>query len=127
MIDRLTTLPGLSSQGKYNMEERDTYRLFLSVAEHSGQNTDAIRSVFSLLVRSTLRYRDIVLESKGIVVTVEDVRTVLGWLVPSLTTGQLPETDNKIRLDLLKIWLDELKPFGNPGIYLSCRTVDNKV
>ena len=127
MIDRLTTLPGLSSQGKYNMEERDTYRLFLSVAEHSGQNTDAIRSVFSLLVRSTLRYRDIVLESKGIVVNVEDVRTVLGWLVPSLTTGQLPETDNKIRLDLLKIWLDELKPFGNPGIYLSCRTVDNKV
>jgi len=127
MIDRLTTLPGLSNQGKYNMEERDTYRLFLNVAKHSGQNTDAIRSVFSLLVRSTLRYRDIVLESKGIVVTVEDVRTVLGWLVPSLTTGQLPETDNKIRLDLLKIWLDELKPFGNPGIYLSCRTVDNKV
>ncbi|MBW1765362.1 MAG: hypothetical protein JRJ23_11630 [Deltaproteobacteria bacterium] len=103
------------------MEERDTYRLFLNVAKHSGQNTDAIRSVFSLLVRSTLRYRDIVLESKGVVVTVEDVRTVLGWLVPSLASGRLPETDNKIRLDLLKIWLDELKLFGNPGIYLSSR------
>ena len=101
------------------MEERDILGLFLRITEHSGQNTDAIRSVFSLLVRSTLRYRDIVLKSKGIVVTVEDVRTVLGWLVPSLASGQLPETDNKIRLDLLKIWLDELKLFGNPGTYLS--------
>lgn len=119
MTDHLTTLPVLSNQVKYKMEERDIHGLFLSVAEHSGQNTDAIRSVFSLLVRSTLRYRDIVLESKGIVVTVEDVRTVLGWLVPSLAAGQLPETDNKIRLDLLKTWLNELKLFGNPGTYLS--------
>jgi len=96
------------------MEERDIHGLFSMVAKHSGQNTDAIRTVFSILVRSTLRYRDILLESKGIVVTVEDVRTVLDWLVPSLASGQLPETDNKIRLDLLKIWLDELKLSGNP-------------
>jgi hypothetical protein len=45
------------------------------------------------------------------VVTVEDVRIVLEWLVPSLSSGRLPVTDNKLRLDLLKIWLDELKPF----------------
>ena len=119
MTDLLTTLPGLSNRGRYKMDESDIYRLFLSVAEHSGQNTDAVRKVFSLLVRSTLRYRDTLLESKGIVVTVEDVRTVLGWLVPSLASGQLPQTDNKIRLDLLKIWLDELKLFGNPGMNLA--------
>ena len=100
-----------------NMEERDIYRLFFSVLEDSAQNTSAVREVFSLLVRSTLRYRDHMLESKGIVITVEDVRIALEWLVPSLKTGRLPETNDKIRLALLKIWLDELKHLGNPNIY----------
>jgi hypothetical protein len=93
------------------MEDKDLYKLFLGVAEHSGQNTEDTRKVFSILVRSTLRYRDHMLKTNGTVVTVEDVRIVLEWLVPSLSSGRLPVTDNKLRLDLLKIWLDELKPF----------------
>jgi hypothetical protein len=101
------------------MKNEDIYKLFLSVAEHSGQTDDATREVFSALVRTTLKYRDHVLESKGIVVTVEDVRVSLGWLVPSLKTGRLPDTDDKIKLDLLKIWLDELKTLGHPQAYLS--------
>jgi hypothetical protein len=100
------------------MEDRDLYELFLSVAEHSGQTDGATMEVFSALVRSTLKYRDHLLESKGITVTVEDVRIALGWLVPSLQTGRLPETDDKIRLDLLKIWLDELRNLGHPQAYL---------
>ena len=101
------------------MEDEDIYKLFLSVLENSAQDTDAVREVFSILIRSTLRYRDQMLASKGMVVTVEDVRTALKWLVPSLTTGLLPKTDNKISLDLLKLWLDELKAYGNPKIYFS--------
>jgi hypothetical protein len=101
------------------MEDKDIYELFMSVAEHSGQKDDATREVFSVLVRSTLKYRDHVLESKGITVTVEDVRVALGWLIPSLQTGRLPDTDDKIRLDLLKIWLDELRALGHPNMYLS--------
>jgi hypothetical protein len=101
------------------LEERDIFKLFLGVAEHSAQNTVAVREVFSILVKSTLRYRDEMLASKDIVVTVEDVRAALDWLVPSLSTGLLPKTDNKISLDLLKIWLDELRPYGNPKIYFS--------
>ncbi len=93
------------------MEDKDLYKLFLSVAEHPGQNTEDIRKVFSILVRSTLRYRDQILNTNGSVVTVEDVRTVLEWLVASFSSGRLPVTDNKLRLDLLKIWLNELKPF----------------
>ena len=101
------------------MEERDIYRLFFSVLRHPRQNTDEVREVFSVLIRSTLRYREHLLETKGIVITVEDVRTVLDWFVPSLSTGRLPETDDTIRLDLLKLWLDELKYFGNPKVHLS--------
>ena len=100
------------------MEERDIYRLFFNVVEDSTQNTDAVRRVFTILIRSTLRYRDQILESRGVVITVEDVRIALRWLVPALMTGHLPETDDKIRLDLLKLWLDELKNLGNPNLYL---------
>ncbi|MBC8462084.1 MAG: hypothetical protein H8D67_29305 [Deltaproteobacteria bacterium] len=49
------------------------------------------------------------LESKGVVVTVEDVRTSLNWLVPALAIGNMPETDKKVSLELLKLWLDDLK------------------
>ena len=91
------------------MDERDIEKLFISVIEESSQNTDAVRNVFSTLVYTTLRYRDDVLASRGEVVTVEDVRTCLGWLVPVLATGNMPQTDNKTRLGLLKLWVDELR------------------
>ena len=90
------------------MDERDIEKLFISVLEKSGQNTDDVRNVFSILVCTTLRYRDDVLASRGEVVTVEDVRTCLGWLIPAITTGNMPKTDNKARLGLLKLWLEEL-------------------
>jgi hypothetical protein len=100
------------------MEEKDITRLFLNMVEDSSQNTDAVRQVFSILIRSTLRYRDHMLESRGVVITVEDVRITLGWLVSALMTGRLPVTEDKIRLDLLKLWLDELKNLGHPNLYL---------
>lgn len=100
------------------MDKDDIYELFLSVAEQADDQTDAVREVFSLLVESTLRYRDRMLASRGITVTVEDVRTSLGWLLPSLAAGQVPQTDNELRLDLLKLWLDELKSIGAPQSYL---------
>lgn len=77
--------------------------------EDSGQDTDATRQVFSILIRSTLEYRDRILESKGIVITVEDVRASLDWLIPAVSTGHLPETENKIQLDLLTTWLEKLR------------------
>lgn len=102
-----------------NVEDKEIHELFLSVMESATDNTAAVREVFSVLVRSTLRYRDRLLASEGITVTVEDVRTALDWLVPALTAGQMPATDNKIRLGLLKIWLDELRRLERPGAYMT--------
>ena len=59
------------------MEDRDLYKLFLSLADRPSQNTDDIRKVFSILVRSTLRYRDQIMQSDGTVVTLDDVRVAL--------------------------------------------------
>jgi hypothetical protein len=90
------------------LDETDIRKLFTGVLEDPRQDTDDARHVFSILVKTTLRYRDEMLSSRGIAVTVEDVRTSLNWLVPVLATGEMPETKNKTSLGLLKIWLDEL-------------------
>ena len=91
------------------MDDKEILELFSSIAKDSIKDNAAVKEVFSALIRSTLRYRDHILKSTGIVVTVKDVRIALDWLVPSLKTGKLPETDNKISLDLLKLWLDEFR------------------
>jgi len=90
------------------LHETDIEKLFMSVLEDPGQNTDATRQVFSILVKSTLKYRDEMLASEDIVVTVDDVRICLSWLVPALATGNMPDTENKVGLGLLKLWLEEL-------------------
>ena len=95
------------------MEEKDIESLFLSVAEASESQTREVKDVFSVLVRSTLQYRDDMLASEGIIITVEDVRVTLEHLVPFLETGRLPGTTDHIKLDLLKIWKDNLRRFEN--------------
>lgn len=97
-----------------NMEEKDIERLFLSVAEASEDQTDEVKGVFSMLVRSTLQYRDDMLASEGIIVTVEDVRVTLEHLVPFLETGRLPTRTDHIKIDLLKIWKNRLRRLENP-------------
>jgi hypothetical protein len=94
------------------MDGQDVDKLFLKAAGRAAMHSPDVKNVFSILVSSTLRYRDWVKEEKGIVVTVEDVRVVLDWLLEAIRTYQLPKTENRLRLDLLNIWLDELMPYG---------------
>jgi hypothetical protein len=91
------------------MEEKDIEKLFSSVADASEDQTGEVKDVFSVLVKSTLQYRDDVLASEGIIVTVEDVRVTLEHLVPFLETDRLPSKTDHIKTDLLKIWRDNLR------------------
>jgi hypothetical protein len=93
------------------MDESDINKLFMRVAGRASGLPEDVKKVFSILVSSTLRYRDCLREDLNIVVTVEDVRVALDWLLESMDTKRLPETNNGVRLDLLKIWLDELKAY----------------
>ena len=94
------------------MEADDIEKLFLSVLEDSGQDTDANRRIFSTLVRTTLEFRDRILATRDMVVTVEDVYASLEWLIPALADGHMPETESEIRLGLLNAWIKELKPLS---------------
>lgn len=93
------------------MDESDINELFMRVAGGAGVTSEDVRKVFSMLVSSTLLYRDRLKEDLGIVVTVEDVRVALDWLEESMRTRRLPATNNAVRLDLVMIWLHELKPY----------------
>jgi len=95
------------------MEENEIGQLFKKIADTSAADSQEAQAVFAALVKSTLRYRDLLKQSKNTILTVQDVRTTLDWLMPAFTTGRLPMTNNRIRLDLLKIWLDELKILGH--------------
>jgi len=81
----------------------------MRVAQGTLENNESAKKVFAILVKATLEYRDTLLAERGIAVTVDDVRTALTWLAPVLATGELPQTDRWISLDLLKAWLEELK------------------
>lgn len=94
-----------------DMDESVINTLFMRVAGNASNIPEETRAVFSILVSSTLQYRDYLKESMGIIVTVEDVRVVLKWLLETMRSKRLPETDNAVRLDLLKIWMDELAGF----------------
>jgi hypothetical protein len=95
------------------MEDKDIYILFSKVAEGPDRYDESVHKIFSSLIKTTLRYRDRMLKSQGIVITVEDVRTALDWLIPCLKTGRLPEKGDKKSMDLLKLWLDEIRRIGN--------------
>ncbi|MBW1837591.1 MAG: hypothetical protein JRF71_05130 [Deltaproteobacteria bacterium] len=91
------------------MDESEIEKLFMRVAGNAGKASEDVLAVFSMLVSSTLCYRDQVKKTLGIILTVEDVQVVLNWLFEALHTKRLPKTNSVVRLDLLKIWLDELK------------------
>jgi hypothetical protein len=91
------------------VDEGSIERLFKSVLDDPDKDTEEVREVFSILVRATLRYRDHVLSSEGVVVTVGDVRAALRWLTPALATGNLPMNCSGRSLGLLKEWLAEMQ------------------
>ena len=93
------------------MEEDEIRQLLLRVSNNVGQVPEDVRDVFSKMVTTTLHYRDDLKKRTGTIITVADVRAAIDWLIDSLHTKRLPETQNTIRLDLLKLWLDELKPY----------------
>ena len=69
---------------------------------------ESARRLSTLLAESTLQYRDQIYAEKGVIVTVEDVRKALDWLLPALSTGNVPQLGNDIQDGLLRKWIREL-------------------
>jgi len=89
-------------------ESKGIQELFQQVLSKNKAAGDSAKRLSSLLAQSTLQYRDELYKEKGIVVTVEDVRKSLDWLLPALSTGNIPQLGNKIQDGLLRRWISHL-------------------
>ncbi|MBW1777345.1 MAG: hypothetical protein JRJ54_07105 [Deltaproteobacteria bacterium] len=71
------------------------------------------KHVFSVLVKSTLEFRDQQRNVLGITVTVEDVRIALDWLLDFFRSGRLPRTEHRLRRELFETWVSALSAAGD--------------
>ena len=83
------------------MDELEINKLFARVKSDDAEVPEGAKTVFSILVATTLRHRDRLKVQHGIILTVEDVRIALDWLTQFMHSKQIPATNNAVRRDLL--------------------------
>ena len=92
-----------------HVDDKDIRELFDRVAEQFDETDDGIRSMFSMLVETTLKYRDTIRHSRGETLSVGETRNALGVFMEVLQAHSFPEgIDEKIK-GLVIVWLEELK------------------
>jgi len=91
------------------LEPLDIDYLLHKISEDPEKLPSEILEIFSILVKTTLDFRDRYLKEHGITVTVEDVKTALDWFIDFLRSGKLPKTDRLVRRELFEIWIRELE------------------
>lgn len=91
------------------MDDAAINRILMQVASRAGGDIpEDVQRVFKTLVSTTLSYRD-QLKQRQVILTVEDVQAALDGLVCLMQQKPLPESFSGVRLDLIKLWIDELK------------------
>ena len=70
---------------------------------------NSARVMFSMLVDTTLKYRDMLRHSSGHTLTVEETRSALSAFMGVLKTHEVPRDLEPIIHDLVILWLEEMK------------------
>jgi hypothetical protein len=89
--------------------ERDVKKLFERMAEHLQGADSGSKAMFSMLVRTALRYRDILMHSSGSPLTVGETRAALAAFMEVMKTHAIPPALDKRVHGLVVMWLEELK------------------
>ena len=92
-----------------NTNEKDIKELFEHVSEHFKDADDGAKIMFSILVDTTLKYRDMLHHSSGHTLTVEETRSALSAFMGVLKTHEMPRDLEPLIHDLVVLWLEELK------------------
>ena len=90
------------------VDEHDIKALFDRIADHFGEEGEESREFFSMLVRTALKYRDMLVHSSGEALTVGETRAALDVFMEVLKTHKVPEGLDKRVHDLVVLWLQEL-------------------
>lgn len=90
-------------------EDDDIRALFEKVSEHFEGTDEGAQAMFQMLVATTLKYRDILMHSSGVALTVAETRAALDAFMETLKTHRIrPDIEKRIR-DLVILWLEELR------------------
>lgn len=90
-------------------DDDDIRALFERVAAHFDGADEGARAMFSMLVKTALRYRDLLEHASGQPLTVAETRAALDAFMLTLKTHQIPHGVEKRSRDLVILWLEELK------------------
>lgn len=83
--------------------------LFDRVAEHFEGADEGARGMFSMLVKTALKYRDILAHSSGEPLTVAETRAALDAFMETFESHRIPPAMDRRVKDLVILWLEELK------------------
>lgn len=89
--------------------EDDIRELFERVSEHFEGADEGARGMFSMLVRTALAYRDTLVHSTGLPLTVGETRAALDAFMATLQSHRIPPGLDKRVKDLVILWLEEIR------------------
>ncbi len=92
-----------------SIDDKDIQALFDRVSEHFKEADEGTRGMFSMLVDSALRYRDMLFHSTGHALTVGETRDALDAFMEVIRTHDMPKGLDKRVHDLVVVWLEEIK------------------
>jgi len=91
------------------VKDDDIAKLFARLAEHFKDADDNTHRMFAMLVKTTLRFRDMLIEKTGIPLTVGETQKALDAFMEVLKKRRIPPNLDKNVHDLLILWLEELR------------------
>ena len=92
-----------------NSDDDDIKMLFERIRDHFADADEGSRAMFSMLVSTTLRYRDMLVHSSGSPLTVAEARSALDAFMHTLKAHKLPEGLDRRVHDLVIMWLEGLR------------------
>lgn len=96
-------------QVQRELDEKDASELFERIKEHYKDADDDTRDFFSMLVTTSLRYRDMLVHSSGLPLNVGEVRQALDAFMQVLKTHDIPDGLPKRVHGLVVMLLEDLK------------------
>ena len=90
-------------------DDQDIQRLFETVAKYFEKADEGTRGMFAMLVKTALKYRDLLVHSTGCPLTVAETRAALDAFLEVLKSHRIPQNLDRRVHDLVILWLDELK------------------
>lgn len=90
------------------MDQEDLRLFFGKMLKDEGYISSESFAVFGRLIRLTIQYRDRLLETENVTLTVDDTKQGIAIYLEALKTGRLAESiDPKIDR-LVRLWLKEI-------------------